>query len=255
MPDNNFNTVNLMRTKLLVLFFLATSALSFGQGAKAVIDNANALCEVKQFIEAFVLLQNGAIDHPNSDSLYYYMGLIKTDYLMEHAEALGYFKRAVELNPNSAYGYFGMGKSNLELENFDEAVKDLASALKIKPDMFEAAYNLAYAYYRWGWQEPRYFKKSLPYFAKAIKIREDFTDSYLLRGIAQYRMGDFKQASQDFPLFEAMSDPDAIDTSFLYYAAFPEYYLSNFDRALELFNQYCALDSLDADIFLLQRVL
>lgn len=60
--------------------------------------------------------------------------------------------KSVKINPKFAYGYFGLGKANLELNKLDESCNYFSKAVELNPDFFEANFNLGYAYYLMGWE-------------------------------------------------------------------------------------------------------
>jgi|GEM_PF-2695468 len=232
----------------LLAFFVGIPNLLFSQTAREITSRASALCEQGSYNQAIGLITDHMRGKPGSDSLYYYLGLIQTDYLKDHAKALKNFEKAVEINPRSAYGHFGIGKANLELDNLDAAVNGFSKALRIRPSMFEAAYNLGYTYYLMGWKETKLFRYAISNFGKAIALNPEYIDSYLMRGISYFQLSDYKKASKDFDYYQNNYPGQRYDSSFYYYGAFTDYYLNNYDRALERFNAYLTLDSLNTDV-------
>ena len=65
-------------------------------------------------------------------------------------EALPYATLAIELVPDSPEVYATAGTANLKLRRYDVAARELGEAVRRKPTLFAARYNLACAYARLG---------------------------------------------------------------------------------------------------------
>jgi arylsulfatase A-like enzyme/Flp pilus assembly protein TadD len=70
----------------------------------------------------------------------------KTNRWSFHEKAIELFKRAVELDPNNAHAYSGLGTANLVLRDLDAAINDWKKVLEILPSHADSAYNIARAY-------------------------------------------------------------------------------------------------------------
>jgi hypothetical protein len=65
-------------------------------------------------------------------------------------EALPYATRAIELIPDSAEAHATAGTADLKLRRYGDAARELGEAVRRKPTLFAARYNLACAYTRLG---------------------------------------------------------------------------------------------------------
>lgn len=65
----------------------------------------------------------------------------------EHWAAVGNYTRAIILDPAYTYCYFSRGVLRWrELGEYEEAIKDFSTVLKLDPDWAEALFNRALAY-------------------------------------------------------------------------------------------------------------
>jgi tetratricopeptide (TPR) repeat protein len=79
----------------------------------------------------------------------YFRGLA-LDRAGKSSEALGAFREAVQLNPNSAEARLNLGKLDLAQGHVNEAIAELKQALRLNPDDRQAARLLSQAYRRAG---------------------------------------------------------------------------------------------------------
>ena len=63
-----------------------------------------------------------------------------------HHEALDYFKKALEYNPNKADVYLFIGVTYIQLEKYNDAIDILQKGLSIDPKFDELHFNLGVAY-------------------------------------------------------------------------------------------------------------
>ena len=102
-----------------------------------------------------------------------------------YKQAIEYYSKAIEYNPNDASLYNNRGLAYYNLEQYDKAIADYTKAIEIKSDFADAYYNRGLAYFRKGSPynlEPR--KKAISDFTKAIELRPDFADAYYNRALA-----------------------------------------------------------------------
>jgi len=101
-----------------------------------------------------------------------------------YKQAIEYYSKAIEYNPNDASLYNNRGLAYYNLQQYDKAIADYTKAIEIKPDFADAYYNRGLAYFRKGSSynlEPR--KKAISDFTKAIELRPDFVDAYYNRAL------------------------------------------------------------------------
>lgn len=84
----------------------------------------------------------------NYDALY---GIGALDaFAGEHARAVGFFRRAVRAEPDSAPAHLALGISLLQTGQVEPAVAELEAAARLEPRMRQAYYHLAHAYQALG---------------------------------------------------------------------------------------------------------
>jgi tetratricopeptide (TPR) repeat protein len=238
--------------KLILLLFLALPLFCHAQKAEQAILIADSLCKEKDYQQALDVINNALGQNNQSDSLYYYRGLIKTNYLGDHSNAFADFKKTIELNPKFTYGYYGLGKVNMELDRNDEAIAYFTQALDLDPDFVEAYYSIGLIHYNNGKGEnKKEYKMALDFFNKAIKHDKDnlltstYTIIYLERSIANFYLEKYKNAATDLETY--FSNSDNPDPEASYYAGFTYYYLKNYNLSLEYLGMYLYQDSLNTD--------
>ncbi|MFV0482667.1 MAG: tetratricopeptide repeat protein [Bacteroidales bacterium] len=127
-------------------------------------------------------------------------------------EAVKYLKLAIDQDPSNKTYYFALGALQEKLENVDEALSAYTKAIEIDDQYFDAYYNIGALYYNKGVQldqktneldlsdnagydrlkkeSAEEFKKAIPYFEKAAKIKPE--DSSCIENLKNiyYRVGD-----------------------------------------------------------------
>ena len=83
----------------------------------------------------------------------------------DYKKAIEYANRGIGINPKSAYLFYIRGRSKGDIELFDEGIKDLDEAIKLKPDYADAFVEKGYIEQRKG--NPESAKKD---YEKAKKI-------------------------------------------------------------------------------------
>lgn len=100
--------------------------------------------------EGLQYLENGFVKYPQNQSILY--GLI--NYYINKGEdpskVLEYIHKAMEVDVNSPSLYFAEGMLQDKLGNFEAAENSYKKAIEIKPDFFDALYNIGVLYYNKG---------------------------------------------------------------------------------------------------------
>jgi len=89
--------------------------------------------------------------------------------LNKYDEAIKYWKKTTELNPQYHFGYNNLGNVFLKKKNFKEALDCYDKAIKVKPDYYEAHYNKGHVF-----TEIKDFKNAVKSFDKVIEIKDDY---------------------------------------------------------------------------------
>ena len=89
--------------------------------------------------------------------------------LNKYDEAIKYWKKTTELNPQYHFGYNNLGNVFLKKKNFKVALDCYDKAIKVKPDYYEAHYNKGHVF-----TEIKDFKNAVKSFDKVIEIKDDY---------------------------------------------------------------------------------
>lgn len=104
-----------------------------------------------------------------------------------------YFKRLIELNPNSQQSYYKMGMFYMDQQMWNEAIEAFTKATQLNPSDAEAFFNLGYIHLELGVNDV-----ALMYFDKSIQARQINHRAYYGRGFVYERMGDIMRAKSDY---------------------------------------------------------
>lgn len=96
--------------------------------------------------QAVALLKARVAAHPADSQAWNILGLIARDQ-QQWSVAIGYFDKAIAINPNASNSLLDRGHCYFKLGDFHAAVRDFRAALVIVPSFKLARDNLAAAYY------------------------------------------------------------------------------------------------------------
>jgi tetratricopeptide (TPR) repeat protein len=120
---------------------------------------------------------------------------IKNGIAEDFESAIRDFNQAIALNPFSAEAFLYKGLAEIEMKNYDQAVKDFTITIELDPAYSDQAHyfrGLAHFY-----QEK--FDDAVDDFTVAIRMNPDFVAFYQ-RGKANLKMGEYRRALQDFDI-------------------------------------------------------
>ncbi len=101
-----------------------------------------------------------------------FFDLGKNNYQSQNfQEAIGYFTKAISLNPDDDIAYFNRGVSYNNLEKYSEAIADFTQAISLKPYFYEAYVNRGKIYQKLGKNESANLD-----FTQAIKLNPVLKD-------------------------------------------------------------------------------
>jgi len=114
--------------------------------------------------------------------------------LRRYQEAIAAFKKAVQLNPNSAESYNNLGISFYYLGQYEEARKHYQMSIKVDSNYFRAYSNLGILLGEMG-----HYQESLEILESAIQINPDYFVGYKNLAVTYHSMG---KPEQIIPLFK-----------------------------------------------------
>lgn len=110
-----------------------------------------------------------------------------------YKQAIKYFNKAIELNPELQRAYYNRAVAYEKLGNYDEAFKDFNKAIELNPQlaMFYRGRGFAYA-------EIGNYDQAINDYNTAIELEPKYAEAYLHRGFAYADLGNHNQAIKDF---------------------------------------------------------
>ena len=99
-------------------------------------------------------------------------------------EAIGQFRRALQINPDHAKAHNSLGNALLQKGNVDEAIAQYQMALQINPHSEEACYNFGNALLRQGKVD-----EAIAQYQRALEIKPDFAEAHFNLGAVLFHQG------------------------------------------------------------------
>lgn len=108
-------------------------------------------------------------------------------------EAVRELQLAIRLKPDDADKYNNLGAVFLKLGFYERAIEQFKSAVKIQPNYAKAFYNLAYAY-----DEQGIYTNAIQEYRNAIRLNGDYAEAHSNLGLIYAKQGQFKEAINEF---------------------------------------------------------
>ena len=155
-------------------------------------------------MRGFIFKENGDTNRAVSDfrtavesnpefyAAYHQLGMIfqlRNDPICE-----GYFSNAIRIRPNSEEALYGRGLWYQEHDEFDKAIQDYTSIIKINPKNKSAHFNLGYLHQ----VHLKVYSEAVKHFSRAIEVDPQYAEAYLNRGLCFESMGNIVAAKKDF---------------------------------------------------------
>lgn len=122
----------------------------------------------------------------------------------EHEKALLDFKKAAELNPQSAEIYVAIGRSLFKLGKKDEALEAYKEAVERDPKSAEGYNGLGYSYYSQGKAG-----SAIEAFLKAIELDPEHDDAHAGLGYTYLTMGNTNSAIEQYRILKSLDSNKA----------------------------------------------
>ena len=141
---------------------------------------------------------------PNSAEGWFELG--KAHYKAnEYAQAVAAFQKVVELDPTYEAAYANLGAAYHRQNRLDLAAAQYEKALQLKPDDGEVVYNLAAVYLQQATQggqpDPKLLQRAIDQLNHARELSPNAAEPYFGLGVAYMLLNQRDQAKQSFETF------------------------------------------------------
>ncbi len=170
----------------------------------------------------------------NPDHIDAYNGrLVSRFYLGDYQNAINDCNKIIKITPEVAINYNNRGRIKQELKNYQSAISDYTKAIEINPNCIDAYGNQASAYL-----SLKDYEAAIRECNKAIEIDPNYIHAYNTRGLSKYCLGDYETAISDFNKVIEI-DPNYINVynsrgSSRYCLGHYETAISDFNKAIEI---------------------
>lgn len=114
--------------------------------------------------------------------------------LRNNPVCVAYFTNAITARPNSEEAYYGRGLFYQEKGQFNQAIQDYGTILKINSKNKSAHFNLGYIHLVYL----KVYPEAVKHFTRAIECDATYAEAYFNRAMAYERLGNIVAAKTDF---------------------------------------------------------
>jgi|GEM_PF-467100 len=134
----------------------------------------------------------------NPDPRYYNRLAIASRRSNQEAQAVEAFQKAIELDPEYAVAYAGLGGTYVGMQRFDDAIEIFKKALELEPTMRQARVGLAASYTAQGNEHLNRgrARDALSVLQEAVEVNPQNHQAHLLLAVAYNRTGQPQDAEQ-----------------------------------------------------------
>ena len=119
------------------------------------------------------------------------------------SEAVGYYNKAIKLNPQDANAYNNRGNAKARLKEYTEAIKDYNQAIELNLQYAEAYNNRGNAKFYL-----KQYNEAMKDYNQAIELNLQYAEAYKNRGFAKIHLAQPNTAARDLKYKEAIKDLD-----------------------------------------------
>jgi tetratricopeptide (TPR) repeat protein len=183
--------------------------------------------EFNKAIEEFnIPLKNDSLKNDSLNFIAYYDIGLALEMSGNYANAIEYYTKAIDIDPDFAMAYYKRGLAKKMTGNNEGSVANLSKAIELKPDFVVAMIEIAHIQ-----SDKKKMEKNLvEMLTNSINKKADSDMLYQYRGLYQYYMGDKKAALSDFDQAIKLN-PGNIEA--LYHSGLLYGEMSNYAKAVE----------------------
>ncbi|MEI0566033.1 tetratricopeptide repeat protein [Brachyspira pulli] len=202
---------------------------NYKEADKALTDTKNNL-DIHNFINNYSLIENDLY----KDSGYYFNKACNFYYKGKCKEAIVYYNKAIELDPNNSAAYNNRGNAKKDLVQYEEALKDYNKAIELDPNNSAAYYNRGSL--KINLEE---YKEAIKDFNKAIELDHNYLYAYNNRGNVKYKLGQYEEAIKDYNRAIELDNNDSIA---YYNIGLSKANLGQYEEAIKNYNKAIELE-------------
>lgn len=177
-------------------------------------------------------MYNESLEIVKSATAYYNIGLAY-DGNWQHDQAIPYYDKAIELNPQYSDAYTNRGWAYGCLKQKDKAVEDFNKAVELNPKNYRAYYNLGCTY---GDLEQK--ELAIKNYNKTIELHPINYDAYYRLGKNYADLKQYEQAIEAFSKLLEIQPRHILPDEFVYNDRGKAYIaLGEYDKAIQDFNE------------------
>ena len=148
---------------------------------------------LKQYEPAKISLNKSLEFKTDYTNTYLELGFASKNLKLDD-DAIGYYKKAIELDPKSHIPYNGIGEVYRDnKKDMNEAMNWYKQTLSINPDERKAKFGMGYCN-----NSLTNYSEAISYLQKAIRQEPTYTAAYVELGYSQYKTGDNNAALESF---------------------------------------------------------
>lgn len=182
------------------LFVVLASSVSLVVGCNQernqsirLMNEGLQLFQRDRLTDALSKLGEAADVDPSNDRAFFYQGLLYEQKLDKFGRAEENYRRALEINPNTAEYHYHLGSTIAKQERWPEAISALEKALELDPERAEANLRLGMCLER-----VEKFDRAQEVYHKAIKTDPRLPEAYNALGNLYRRFEQYSHAAHVF---------------------------------------------------------
>lgn len=154
------------------------------------LQQALDLCNKNEFDNALILLEDIIKTDPKESEAWRVMAQIHWNHMHEPDKAYDELIEALKLEPQNIWALILMGNLLTKEKNDVEHAKQYYDkVLEYYPDNAIAINNIGATF-----MDSKDYESALPYFKKALKIDDSYTNSYYGLGLCYYKLGKYEES-------------------------------------------------------------